>query len=304
MQVIMKADGMPTYHLANVVDDHLMKVTHVARGEEWLSSVPKHLLLYEYFQWQPPLWYHLPLMRNPDRTKLSKRRNPTSLSYFAGLGYLPACLVNFLGLFFVTTVDGEEMMDFAQLAERFDPSSLAKSGAVFDMTKLGWLNGRWIREKLSPEGFREAVIGWATQDRRFEQALELARTRISVLSDLPGLAGFVFAGGVSLKRADFEATRTSADQCLDYQSRSAHRGQLAGVERRGDSGRAPTHSRRDGTETSGGSRAALPRNGGERTIVAAFREHGGFGALDRSPTPRASSCRSQVRPPLQKAGAK
>jgi glutamyl-tRNA synthetase len=97
MQVLLKADGMPTYHLANVVDDHLMGITHVLRGEEWINSAPKHLLLYEYFGWQAPVMCHLPLLRNPDKSKLSKRKNPTSILYYRRMGYLPEALLNYLG---------------------------------------------------------------------------------------------------------------------------------------------------------------------------------------------------------------
>jgi len=214
MQVILKADGMPTYHFANVVDDHLMQITHVARGEEWLSSVPKHLLLYQYFAWTPPAWYHLPLMRNPDRSKLSKRRNPTSLSYFSGVGYLPEALVNFLGLFFISVAEGEEMMDLAQLEDKFDPAGMSKAGAVFDMAKLAWLNGRWIREKLTPEQFAKLVCGWAAQDGRLQQFLTLAQSRISLLGDLPSLIGFGLAADLRLTKADFEATKLTAADCL------------------------------------------------------------------------------------------
>ena len=214
MQVILKADGMPTYHLANVGDDHLMGITHVARGEEWLSSVPKHILLYHYFGWTAPVWYHLPLMRNPDRSKLSKRRNPTSLSWFEAAGYLPEALINFLGLFFVTVAEGEEVMDLPALVDRFDPAHLAKAGAVFDMTKLGWLNGRWIREKLTPEAFGRVVAGWMARDGRLARTLELARPRIATLGDLPALAGFMFADDLALARADFEQTKLGPDECL------------------------------------------------------------------------------------------
>ena len=97
MQVLLKSDGLPTYHLANVVDDHLMEITHVFRGEEWVSSAPKHLLLYSYFGWQPPQLMHLPLLRNPDKSKLSKRKNPTGILFYRAMGYLPEALINFLG---------------------------------------------------------------------------------------------------------------------------------------------------------------------------------------------------------------
>ena len=96
MQVLVKADGMPTYHLAVVVDDHLMEITHILRGEEWLNSVPKHILLYQYFGWEAPEMIHLPLLRNPDQSKLSKRKNPTSVTYYRDMGYLPEALLNYL----------------------------------------------------------------------------------------------------------------------------------------------------------------------------------------------------------------
>jgi len=214
MQVLLKADGMPTYHFANVVDDHLMRITHVARGEEWLSSVPKHVLLYEYFSWEPPAWYHLPLMRNPDRSKLSKRRNPTSLSYFSGAGYLPQALLNFLGLFFITVAEGEEMMDLAELQEKFDPAGMSKAGAVFDMTKLAWLNGRWIRERLDQSAFSETVCAWAAQDDRLRQVLTLAQSRINLLGELPALIGFAFTADLKLSAADFAPTKLPPSECL------------------------------------------------------------------------------------------
>lgn len=201
MQILMKSDGMPTYHLANVVDDHLMQITHVARGEEWLSSVPKHILLYQYFGWEPPVWYHLPLMRNKDRSKLSKRRNPTSLSYFQAAGFLPSALLNYLGQFFVSTAGGEEMMDSSALAKCFDPSAVGKAGAAFDIQKLEWLNSRWIRERMSATEFRTAVANWAEQ--RLTAALDLAQTRISKFSDLPSLCSFVIEDDFSLTYADF-----------------------------------------------------------------------------------------------------
>jgi glutamyl-tRNA synthetase len=108
MQVLMKSDGLPTYHLANVVDDHLMEITHVMRGEEWISSAPKHLLLYQYFGWEPPVLTHLPLLRNADKSKLSKRKNPTSILYYQRAGYLPQAMQNFLGLFIKSASEEDE----------------------------------------------------------------------------------------------------------------------------------------------------------------------------------------------------
>src|SRR5690625_7529702 len=113
MQVLLKADGMPTYHLANVVDDHLMKITHVIRGEEWINSAPKHLKLYEYFGWEPPVLCHLPLLRNPDKSKLSKRKNPTSILYYQRMGYLPEALLNYLDRMGCSMPDGPENFSLA-----------------------------------------------------------------------------------------------------------------------------------------------------------------------------------------------
>lgn len=216
MQVLLKADGLPTYHLANVVDDHLMKITHVARGEEWMSSMPKHLLLYQYFGWTPPAFMHLPLMRNPDRTKLSKRRNPTSLSYFSAIGCLPETLTNFLGNFFIKIAEGEELMDWSEMLSQFDETQLTKAGAVFDMQKLVWLNGRWIREKLDAESFRTRVSDWAVSNGMLRETLELARSRANLLGDLPDLAGFVFKADVGVSAASFDGLKkiTPAD-CRD-----------------------------------------------------------------------------------------
>lgn len=212
MQVIMKADGMPTYHLANVVDDHLMKITHVARGEEWLPSVPKHLLLYRYLGAKPPRFIHLPLLRNPDRSKLSKRKNPTSLSWFRNTGYLPQALINFLALGFVSVGEGDELLDAEGQLAAFDPSAMSKAGAVFNLEKLDWLNGRWIREKLDAEQFEKVVSDWA--DVRAKGGLALAQSRIVTLGDLPALTGFLLQGDVAPTREAFAATKTGLDQSI------------------------------------------------------------------------------------------
>jgi len=214
MQVLMKADGMPTYHLANVVDDHLMKITHVARGEEWLASVPKHQLLYRYIGETPPEFMHLPLLRNPDRSKLSKRRNPTSLSYYQSIGFLAEAMVNFLGLGFVTIAEGEELMTLDEMTGRFDPNAVGRSGAVFNVEKLEWLNARWIREKLDPAQFVQRVRDWAMANGRVHKALEMAQTRITLLGELPGLTGFLFASQVTPAKAAFAATKAGLEQSV------------------------------------------------------------------------------------------
>ena len=215
MQVLLKADGMPTYHMANVVDDHLMKITHVARGEEWLASVPKHILLYQYLGLEPPKFMHLSLMRNADKSKLSKRKNPTSISYYSALGYLPEALMNFLGLFFVQIAEGEELLTMDELAEKFDPENLSKAGAIFDVQKLDWLNGRWIREKLTPEDFLSRIFDWASENDRLTEGLKLAQSRISKLGELPPLAGFLLANDVGLTPVSFAGLKTSPAETLE-----------------------------------------------------------------------------------------
>ena len=214
MQVLLKADGMPTYHMANVVDDHLMKITHVARGEEWLASVPKHILLYRYFGWEAPVFMHLSLMRNADKSKLSKRKNPTSISYYSALGYLPEALMNFLGLFFVQIAEGEELLTMDEMISSFDPEALSKAGAIFDLQKLDWVNGRWLREKLSPEEFVSRTLEWAMENQRLIEGLKHSQSRVSKLGDLPNLAGFLLAADVNLTPASFAGLKTSPEDTL------------------------------------------------------------------------------------------
>ncbi|HET6583633.1 MAG TPA: glutamate--tRNA ligase, partial [Nannocystaceae bacterium] len=144
-QVLVKSDGFPTYHLANVVDDHHMGITHVIRGEDWLSSTPKHVLLYRAFGWEPPRFYHLSLLRNADRSKLSKRKNPVSIFHYRALGYLPETFLNFLGTMGFSMPDGRERFGLAELIEAFDFSRLSIGGPVFDPVKLAAWNGEDIR---------------------------------------------------------------------------------------------------------------------------------------------------------------
>ncbi|WP_430439764.1 glutamate--tRNA ligase [Shinella sp.] len=215
MQVLLKADGMPTYHMANVVDDHLMKITHVARGEEWLASVPKHILIYQYLGLEPPVFMHLSLMRNHDKSKLSKRKNPTSISYYSALGYLPEALMNFLGLFFIQIAEGEELLTMDQLAEKFDPENLSKAGAIFDIQKLDWLNGRWLREQLSEEEFVQRVLSWAMENDRVRQGLKLSQSRISKLGELPDLAGFLLKSDLGLTPEAFAKVKSTPEEILE-----------------------------------------------------------------------------------------
>jgi glutamyl-tRNA synthetase len=150
-QVLLKSDGYPTYHLANVVDDHLMGITHVIRGEEWLSSTPKHVLLYEYFEWQPPVFAHLPLLLNPDRSKLSKRQGDVAVEDYRRKGYLPAALVNFVALLGWNPGDEREIFMLEELVKEFTLERVGKSGAVFNLEKLDWMNTQHLRRMSGEE---------------------------------------------------------------------------------------------------------------------------------------------------------
>jgi glutamyl-tRNA synthetase len=211
-QVLVKSDGWPTYHLANVVDDHLMEITHVMRGEEWISSAPKHLLLYRAFGWEMPKIAHLPLLRNADKSKLSKRKNPTSILFYERMGYLPEALVNFLGLFSVPPLDGEEMMDLATMVSRFATDHIALGGPVFDVKKLDWLNARYIREKLDVAQLTERVRDWALNPAYLGAIAPLAHQRIERLSDLGPLLSFFFGGRIAVDAADLRAGKLDDTQ--------------------------------------------------------------------------------------------
>ncbi len=211
MQVLMKSDGLPTYHLANVVDDHLMEITHVMRGEEWVSSAPKHILLYRYFGWEMPKLIHLPLLRNPDKSKLSKRKNPTGILFYQAMGYLPEALMNFLGLLSNSVgEDQDEMMTLDQMVGRFALEHIPLGGPVFDVKKLDWLNGRYLREKLSLEQFVARVRDWAFAPQRVERIAALSQSRIERLSDLGLLLSFLFAGRLDVSAERLGDTKLDA----------------------------------------------------------------------------------------------
>jgi glutamyl-tRNA synthetase len=222
MQVLVKSDGMPTYHLANVVDDHLMKITHVFRGEEWVSSAPKHLLLYSYFGWEPPTLMHLPLLRNPDKSKLSKRKNPTGILFYRAMGYLPEALINFLALLANAAHEGEdELMDLPAMVRRFRLEHVPIGGPVFDTAKLDWLNARYIREQLDPQTFVNRVAEWAASPERLARIATLAAPRIERLSDLGSLLAFLFSGRLAVRASDFTGKKLDEEQARQALSRAA-----------------------------------------------------------------------------------
>ncbi len=202
-QVLLKSDGMPTYHLANVVDDHLMGITHVIRGEEWINSAPKHKLLYEYFGWDMPQLCHLPLLRNPDKSKLSKRKNPTSILYYQRMGFLPEALLNYLGRMGWSMPDEREKFSLEQMMNEFDITRVSLGGPIFDIEKLRWLNGLWIREDLDEEQLADRLVHWALNRENLLKVLPHAQRRMETLSDFAPLAAFLASGTLPLTEASF-----------------------------------------------------------------------------------------------------
>ena len=203
-QILLKSDGMPTYHLANVVDDHLMGITHVLRGEEWINSAPKHKLLYEYFGWDMPVLCHLPLLRNPDKSKLSKRKNPTSILYYERMGFLPEALLNYLGRMGWSMPDEREKFSLAEMQEAFDVQRVSLGGPIFDVEKLRWLNGLWIREELSQEELAARLVKWAYNEERLAQVLPQLQPRIETLSDFAPQAAFLVSGELPVTAEQFD----------------------------------------------------------------------------------------------------
>src|SRR5690554_3037552 len=218
MQVLMKADGLPTYHLANVVDDHLMQITHVLRGEEWINSAPKHILLYRYFGWDMPQLCHMPLLRNPDKSKLSKRKNPTSIIFYQRMGYLPQALLNYLGRMGWSMPDEREKFSLSEMVEHFVIQRVSLGGPIFDVEKLAWLNGQWLRE-LPLEEFASRVQKWAFNPDYLMQIAPHVQGRVENFSQIAPLAAFFFSGTVQVtpealahKKLDEKQVR----QCIQF----------------------------------------------------------------------------------------
>lgn len=197
-QVLIKSDGFPTYHLANVVDDHLMGITHVIRAEEWISSTPKHEQLYAAFGWQKPEWVHMPLLRNADRSKISKRKNPVSLDYYRDAGYLPEALLNFLGNLGFSLGDNREKFTLDEMAAGFEWSKVSLGGPVFDLAKLTHLNGLYIRE-LSPDELLGRLRAWRLGDEYLRRVIPLEQQRIERLDQFVPATEFFFSGDLDHK---------------------------------------------------------------------------------------------------------
>lgn len=196
-QVLMKSDGFPTYHLASVVDDHLMLISHVVRGEEWLPSYPKHMLLYRFFGWKHPLFYHTSALRNPDHSKLSKRQGHTNVSWYQEEGYLPEAILNYIALLGWSHPEEKEIFSLEEFTQLFDLKDLKPIGPIFDVEKLKWMNGEYIRMMSNAElkevlldffqrTNNQAMITYFTSNNEqfVDAVLTLVKTRIKTLKDI------------------------------------------------------------------------------------------------------------------------
>jgi glutamyl-tRNA synthetase len=196
-QVLLKSDGFPTYHLANVVDDHLMKITHVIRAEEWITSTPKHVLLYEAFGWEPPVWIHMPLLRNSDKSKISKRKNPVSIDYYKDAGILPRALLNFLAIMGWSFGGDREKFTLDEMIEVFSWDRVSLGGPVFDADKLRWLNEKYIHE-LGDEELVDALLAWRLAREHLLRIVPLMRERIKRLDEFIPATEYFFSGDLDL----------------------------------------------------------------------------------------------------------
>lgn len=220
-QVLIKSDGFPTYHLANVVDDHDMQITHVIRGEEWLPSTPKHLWLYQGFGWSPPEFAHLPLLLNPDRSKLSKRQGDVAAEDYIKKGYLKEALINFIAFLGWNPGTEEEIFSLEELIDRFGLDRVQKAGAILNVEKLDWLNGHYIRKKSVEEvadlisgQLKEANIKVNIKDPDFLRILASVQVRMKTLQDAVPLLQALLAENLDYDTALFKNDKMKVDTAM------------------------------------------------------------------------------------------
>jgi glutamyl-tRNA synthetase len=216
--ILMRSNGYPTYHLGVVVDDHEMRISHVTRGEEWISSTPIHLLLYDAFGWQPPTFAHFPLLRNPDGSKISKRKNPAArLLWFVEQGFLPEALLNYLALMGWSMPDERELFSYQEMVEHFTWTRFSTGGPVFDVAKLEWMNNKYI-QKLSDDELLARIRPFLP-DGGQEQALRILapvlKERLHRLSEVTEQVEFLFTGQVDLDREVLDKQGSRATPAVD-----------------------------------------------------------------------------------------
>jgi glutamyl-tRNA synthetase len=201
-QVLIKSDGYPTYHLGVVVDDHLMEISHVIRGEEWISSAPKHMLLYQFFGWTPPIYAHMPLLRNPDKSKLSKRKNPVWVSWYKEEGFLPEAVLNYLATMAWSYPDGRDIFSLEEFTREFKLEDVQTTAPVFDLEKLRWMNGEYMRKEQKSK-IKDQIVEFFNKKyplSKIEEILPLVRERMKTLKEFESLAGFFFEKPKSFER--------------------------------------------------------------------------------------------------------
>ena len=192
-QILLKSDGYPTYHFANVVDDHLMQITHVIRAEEWLSSTPKHVVLYQACGWQAPEWIHMPLLRNADKSKISKRKNPVSLDYYQDAGFLPEALMNYLGTMGWSIAGDREKFTLTEMIAAFSWDRVSLGGPIFDLVKLSAMNADYLRA-LDDGEIVARLRQWRLNDEHLKSLVPLVRERIQRLDEFIPLTDVFFSG--------------------------------------------------------------------------------------------------------------
>lgn len=218
-QVLIKSDGFPTYHLAVVVDDNAMEVTHIIRGEEWISSTPKHILLYRYFNWELPFFAHMPLLRNPDKSKMSKRKNDVSIPSYKEKGYLPEALRNYLCLLGWSHPTGKEIFSLEEFIKEFSIERVQKAGPIFDIVKLGWMNQQYIQALSDNELLKRlmdfSLLAKKTDINLLKKITPLVKTRMITLSEFDELVLPLLTDETYQARNEIEEkTRTELKESL------------------------------------------------------------------------------------------
>jgi glutamyl-tRNA synthetase len=225
-QVLLKSDGFPTYHLGVVVDDYLMKITHIIRGEEWLPSTPKHVIIYQAFDWELPVFVHISLLRNPDKSKLSKRKNPVWTSDYLDQGIFPETLLNYLALMGWSHPEGKDIFSLDEYIKVFDIKDIQKTAPVFDPVKLEWMNGVYIRE-MKNERLKIKIFEFLNKkypEDLIDKTIPLIKERIKKLSDYLPLCEFFFKTPVTYevtlndKKDFFEKVHVELEKINDWKA--------------------------------------------------------------------------------------
>jgi len=219
-KVLLKSDGIPTYHLAVVVDDHLMEITHVIRGTEWISSTPVHLLLYQALNWQPPLFMHVPLILGPDKAKLGKRHGAKNVLQYRDEGYLPEAINNFLFYLGFSYKDNSDLLTMEEMIKIFDETKIRRQNAIFDIKKLDYFNSHWIR-KLDDKDLLKRLApfipsDWQASQEKLATIIPLVKERLVALKDIQKFANFFFVFSPTNKKQLTEQSSVTAEKTKDY----------------------------------------------------------------------------------------